>query len=125
MNNESWNKLILDNNLSKKYYIDKIIDSDDLSICLSDDHGKSLSVTWDCIVESYMCSEEINRNRLYDKLEVTEWTFFEVCNTKYINWLMEESNGILNGENLHHICIVGNNAVIDVIASDYPKIIYT
>ena len=56
---------------------------------------------------------------------MTEWTFFEVCNSNYINWLMEESDGILNGESLHHISIVGINCVIDVVASDYPQIIYT
>lgn len=125
MNNESWNKWIPDNNLSKKYYVDEVIDSDELSICLSDDSGKRLSITWNCIVESYICSEEVNRNKLYSKSEVTEWTFFEVCNSNYINWLMEESDGILNGESLHHICIAGINTVIDVVASDYPQIIYT
>lgn len=122
MNNESWNKWIPNNNLSKKYYVDEVIDSDELSICLSDDFGKSLSIIWNCIVESYICSEEVNRNRLYSKSEVTEWTFFEVCNSNYINWLIEESDGILNGESLHHICIVGINSVIDVVASDYPKL---
>lgn len=71
MNNESWNKWIPDNNLSKKYYIDEVVDSNEFSICLSDDYGKSLSVTWNCIVESYICSEEVNRNKIYSKSEVT------------------------------------------------------
>lgn len=122
MNDESWSTWIPDINLSKKYYIDEVTDSDELSIYLSDDYGKSLSIIWNCIVESYICSEEVNRNKLYNKSQVTEWTFFEVQNSKYISWLIEESDGILNRGNLHHICIVGINAVIDVIASDYPQI---
>ena len=70
-----------------------------------------------------MCSEEVNRNKLYNNRDLTKWTFFEVINSRYINWLIEESDGILEKERLHHICIVGANCVVDVISWDYPEII--
>ena len=122
MNDEIWNRWMFNVNLSKKYYIDEISDKDKLTIHLSDDNEHSIIVIWDCIVESYMCTEEINRNRNYN-VELTEWTFFEIHNSKYIQWLIEESDNILDRNGLHHICIVGSNSIIDVIALEYPEIV--
>lgn len=42
---------------------------------------------------------------------------------KYIAWLVEESNTILDTNGLKHICIVSANSVIDVIAFEYPEIV--
>lgn len=121
---ELWKRWNQESIISKKYYIDEVSDKEELSVKLSDDFGNRLLVTWDCFVESYMCSEEINRNKLYADTELNEWTFFEVKNSRYINWLCEESDNILilRNKNLYHICIIGINSVMDVVATDYPKI---
>ena len=124
MKSEIWHRWIPDRSLSKKYYIDEILyKNDDLIVRLSDDCGRHVVVLWDCLVESYTYTEEVNRTKSYNQ-ETSQWTFFEICNSKYIQWLTEESVNILSTRDLHHICIVGDNSVIDVIASEYPKIVY-
>lgn len=122
MKDEIWNKWMPNKSLSRKYYVDKIFDEDRLEIYLSDDKGQSIIVIWDCIVESYICTEEVNRSKNYNRL-TSEWTFFEIYNSKYIAWLVEESNIILDTNGLKHICIVSANSVIDVIAFEYPEIV--
>lgn len=124
MKSEIWNRWIPDKNLSKKYYIDEVsYKDDDLTVYLSDDCGQRIVVVWDCIIESYTCTEETNRTKRYND-ETSQWTFFEIYDSKYICWLIEESCNILSARGLHHICIIGDNLVIDVVASEYPKIIY-
>lgn len=122
MKDEIWNKWIPNIELSRKYYVDKIHDEDRLEIYLSNDEGQSIIVIWDCIVESYICTEEVNRSKNYNML-TSEWTFFEIYNSKYIAWLVEESNTILDTNGLKHICIVSANSIIDVVAFEYPEII--
>lgn len=122
MKDETWNKWIPNIELSRKYYVDKIYDEDRLEIYLSNDEGQSIIVIWDCIVESYICTEEVNRSKNYNTL-TSEWTFFEIYNSKYIAWLVEESNTILDTNGVKHICIVSANYIIDVVAFEYPEII--
>ena len=124
MHEEIWKKWIPKENLSGKYYIKKICDEEELKIELIDDNNRNVSVIWKSIVESYTCSEEVNRNKLYNDANLTKWTFFEVINSRYIAWLLEESEGILEEKRLHHICLVGGNSVVDVISWDYPEIIF-
>ena len=79
---------------------------------------------WDCIVESYMCTDEINRTRdYYSNEKLTKWTFFEVQNSKYICWLHYKSIGILDIERVKHFCIIGINSVVDIVALDFPIIV--
>lgn len=122
MKGEIWNKWIPNKKLSRKYYVDKIFDEDRLEIYLSDDNEESIIVIWDCIVESYICTEEVNRSKNYNRL-TSEWTFFEIYNSKYIAWLVEESNTILDTNGLKHICIVSSNFIVDVVAFEYPEIV--
>ncbi len=125
MESEIWSRWIPDKNLSRKYYIDEVSYKDDnLKVLLSDDCGQCIVAIWDCLVESYICTEETNRTKQYND-ETSQWTFFEIYNSKYIGWLTEESANILSGRCLYHICIVGVNLVIDVIASEYPKVVYS
>lgn len=122
MNKERWNKLFCGEGLSSKYYVDKIIDSDKLRIYMSNENDEKIIFTWDGVIESYICSEEINRNRIYNLPDVTKWSFFEIANSDYINWIVKESDGIMNSNKIHHLCIVGINSIVDVASSFYPTI---
>ena len=118
-----WVKWNENHGISNKYYIDEIVDSDNLIIQLSDDRGSQIKLIWDGVVESYMCTEEINRTKNYSINELTSWTFFEVLNSRYLNWLYDESNCIIEKKKLHHFCLIGINSVVDIISSEFPQII--
>ena len=121
---EIWNKWKPNSNLSNKYYVDSISDAEDFVIELSDEQGNKIKLLWDCIVESYMCTDEINRTRdYYSNEKLTKWTFFEVQNSKYICWLHYKSIGILDIESVKHFCIIGINSVVDIVALDFPIIV--
>ena len=119
-----WKKWIPKENLKRKYYIDKIYEDLEggLIIELSDEDEEKIILNWDGVVESYMCTEESSRSEMYKNQDLTEWTFFEIESSEYVQWICEQSLGIQQSDKLHHFCIIGINAVIDVVASYTPSI---
>lgn len=95
-------------------------DENGLELILSlEGNNTKLILKWECIVESYMCSQESSRSILYDN-EIAKWSFYQVINSKYLNWLCEQSLGICEYRPLKHFCIICNNSVIDIISELDP-----
>lgn len=59
---------------------------------------------------------------LYKKTEFLNWTFYEVEQSEYIDWITEHSYDILSGSKFEyrHFFILTKNCLIDVIALDEP-----
>lgn len=117
-----WKKWIPKEGLQDKYYVDKIIDDieKNLMIELSDRNGNKMILNWNGVVISYTCSEETTRSILYDNNELTKWTFFEVEDSRYLQWVCEQSLGIYQINTMRHFCIIGIDLVVDIVADFEP-----
>ena len=88
----------------------------------NEDETEKILLKWDGCVVSYTCSEESARSILYDKQELTKWTFFKVENSSYLKCIEEQSLVIEQRNKLTHYCIIGINSVVDIIASYEPEV---
>jgi hypothetical protein len=121
---EVWEMWIPKNKLVEKYYVDSLKnDVEGLTIVLTNDiNEKKLILRWEGVVESYTCSEESSRNELYANDSLTKWTFFNIKNSKYIEWINRQSSGICSLKELQHFCIVAIDSIVDIIAEYEPEI---
>jgi hypothetical protein len=123
--NEKWIRWEFKEGLEKKYDIDMLENIDNkLLVNLSDaNNDKKLNLKWDGSMEFYIYSYEVARSKLCENLDVMEWTFFKIENSKYLKWIKENFAKIYENKELYHFCIVGINFVLDIVACDYPIII--
>lgn len=129
---EQWIKWEPDNDLSPKYYIESITDSlEGFIIILSDnnDKKKKVKVIFKESVHAYRSTDESFRQSTINILDesygthfYTEWTFFKVINSEYIQWLSKQSYSIVDSEPLIHFSFLSVDSIIDVIAAYEPQI---
>jgi hypothetical protein len=129
---EEWKKWEPIKGLSKKYYTESIIDDFDgfkVVLCDENNKGKKAIITFDSSVSSYKWTNETFRldtaaflDKEYGSNFYTEWTFFKITNSPYLQLLSKESSGIADYYSLIHFAIIESNAILDVIASYEPKV---
>ncbi|QQE74225.1 hypothetical protein KDJ56_20675 [Brevibacillus composti] len=129
---ENWERWEPVFGLSSKYYVESLSDSiEGFRILLSDanDEKKKVEVIFEDSVHAYRSTDESFRqsainmiDELYGTEFYAEWTFFKVTNSKYIQWLSEQSYGITESESLIHFSILAGDSIVDVIAAYEPKI---
>jgi hypothetical protein len=126
---EQWIKWEPIKNLAPKYYIDSISDNiDEFSITLSDaDNKNKIKVTFETLVLSYRSTNESFRLSIIKYLdecniEYSKWTFFKIINSTYIQWLSEQSYGIIESIPPTHFSFVAGDSIVDVIAVYEPKV---
>lgn len=122
-------------NLPNKCWLNMVNEtpSQQLIILLSDKKETcTVSLEFNNNVTMYKVSEETcTINLLYDVIGkygddfMHGSTFFKILNSSYVEWLVQQSNGLLNAENLNHYCIFGIDSVIDIITSQEPKVTIT
>lgn len=127
---EQWVKWEPIKGLSKKYYIDSVIDNfDGFNILLSDEADQhQIKVTFETLVLSYRNTDESFRlsttgfiHENYGKTFCTEWTFFKVIHSPYVQWLSEQSYGIAESVLPPiHFSFLAINSILDVIATCEP-----
>ena len=118
--------------MSSKYYVESLSDSiKGFRILLSDvnDEKKKVEVTFKDSVHAYRSTDESFRQSSINIIDekygtefYAEWTFFEINNSKYIQWLSEQSYGIAESETLIHFSFVARDSIVDVIAAYEPEI---
>lgn len=52
----------------------------------------------------------------------SEWTFFKVVNSEYMQWLSKQSYSIVGSEPLIHFSFLAVDSIVDVIATYGPKV---
>lgn len=127
---ENWERWEPISGLSSKYYVESLSDSiEGFRILLSDayDEYKKVEVLFEDSVHAYRSTDESFRQSVINKIDerygtefYSEWTFFKVTNSEYIQWLSEQSYGI--AESLTHFSILAGDSIVDVIAAYEPKI---
>ncbi len=61
--------------------------------------------------------------RRYGKKFFSEWPFFKVTNSAFIQWLSNESHELVGyTDGLTHFVFLGSNYIVDVIEGYEPKI---
>ncbi|MEV2911262.1 hypothetical protein ABNF65_22305 [Paenibacillus larvae] len=129
---EKWGRWEPKVGLSSKYYVESLSDSiKGFRILLSDvnDEKKKIEVTFKESVHAYRSTDESFRQSSINIIDekygtefYAEWTFFKVNNSKYIQWLSEQSYGIAESETLIHFSFVARDSIVDVIAAYEPEI---
>lgn len=133
---EKWVKWMPVEGLSPKYYIESLSSGicNGLIITMSAASAanaaeKKVKVIFEESVHAYRCTDESFRqstlydiNKVYGTPFYSEWTFFKVVNSGYLQWLSTQSFNIVDTEPLTHFSFLATDVVIDVIAAYEPKI---
>ena len=119
-------------NLAEKYYVESIIDNTDgLKILLSNNNNSEerVLVSFPDTLRSYRTTCESFLVRTIEDLEENygskfygEWTFFKVRNSKYLDWLKNESEGISEDYLMKHFCLLTIDAMIDIATGSEPTV---
>lgn len=129
---ENWERWEPVSGLSSKYYVESLSDTvEGFRVVLSDanDEKKKVEVIFEDSVHAYRSTDESFRQSIINTIDerygtefYTEWTFFKVSNSEYIQWLTEQSYGIAESEPLMHFSFLAVDSIVDVIAAYEPKI---
>ena len=129
---EYWAKWVPINDAAAKYYVDSISDGiEGFKVLLSDadDEQNKVEVIFEESVHAYRSTDESFRqstiNFIYERYGtefLAEWTFFNVTNSDYIQWLSGQSYGMAESEPLIHFSFLAVDSIVDVIAAYEPKI---
>jgi len=95
---------------------------DILEIRLKNENGGLLFVVDDYF--SYRKTDEGSSIATLERIAKTSslgGVIYKVKNSRYKEWLLEESDGILDVENINHYCITTIDFVIDIICSKKPE----
>lgn len=129
---EEWSRWIPNEQVSARYSLDMIIENNDgLTIQLLDDHNENMQMRLEFryAADAYRSTYETFRAELihyldqkYGTVFYSEWTFFKVQNSSYIQWFSEQSGGISDFSPYTHFSILLMDSVIDILSLQEPKI---
>ncbi|TGL66536.1 hypothetical protein [Leptospira kmetyi] len=127
---EVWKQWVLHKNLLRKYSIDEVVDTlDGVKIRMGDVNQK-VDIIFSDSVSAYRSVEEgFRQNLINDLIDqygsdfITKCTFFQVENSKFLNWLIEESYGFIDAPEIKHFSFLASNSILDVVANYEPEII--
>ena len=129
---EIWTHWQVSPKLSGKYSIDFIQDDDHqlaLHLSLGKHKNPKVHVYFKNAIyafrktdEGFMYKTIIQLEQNYGASFYTKNTFFKIENSAYLQWLTEQSHGLAELLNFSHFCFLGENSIVDVIASYEPEI---
>jgi len=129
---EQWTRWEPIAELAGKYFLEAINhDAQGLTILFSQYQAdtKNLNFFFDSSVQALRLADESFRlNTLYELERVyggdfyEKSTFFKIKNSLYIQWLSKESCTIIDDLNVHHICCITSNIMLDIVVNYEPKI---
>ncbi|WP_427340828.1 hypothetical protein [Caloranaerobacter sp. DY30410] len=130
--NEIWSRWKEELRLPKKLVLDSLIDNIDgliLKFSDEDDEGLQVKVVFEDHVLSYRNRDEGEFLRKFKYLGDTygdkfysNWSFFQVKNSEYIQWFNEENFGIHQNEDIRHYVFITVNDVVEILSVYEPKI---
>jgi hypothetical protein len=130
--NEIWTQWKPIDGLSYGYYIDAINDTfDGFSIWLAEEQerSKGVLVSFQNSVYAYRSTSEGFRQRtismLNDNYEdnfYAQWSFFKVENSKYLQWLSQESFTLTDFLSVNHFVFIAQDSILDIAATYEPRV---
>ena len=126
---EKWIKWEPLNGLSCNYYIESITDNlngFEIIMIEEQDSNTKLKIKFEASVDAFRDTDESFRSKLLLYLntnysDISKWCFFKVENSEYINWLSEQSLGIIDSLKCTHFVFITYNSVLDVATTYEPK----
>lgn len=128
---ENWQRWEPISGLVKKYYVESLSDKvNGFELLLSEANNSNiLQVLFPDSVHAYRSSDESFRQTTLQYLDeqygsefYSEWTFFKVEDSEYMQWLVSQSYEILESELLTHFVFLASDSIVDVIAAYEPLI---
>ena len=125
---EEWVKLQQHKIPEGQFVITSIFqNSDGVRITLDDDEN-IIEIFFDGVPSLIRIAPEGIRMRTWgeiqlkyqDKLFFRNWFFYQVKDSKLIEWVVEESCNFYDSKQLNHYCIVTSEELIDILASFEP-----
>ena len=114
---------------SSHYCIKSIISSDQFIIILVTVHDirREMHVIFPMPVRAYRVAKSALRQDVFGIIDKksespASWPLYQVVNSSYMYWLIEESLTMIEGLNVKHLAIVTNNFVVDIATSVEPTI---
>jgi len=130
--NEKWSRWTPREGLDKRYKIKSVFDGEKgLSILLSAEQNEmhGIQVLFGFSASAHRTTYEtfrhaliISLNQKYGSDFYTQWTFFNIENSSYIQWLREQSEGMSDFEHYQHFAFLTADLFLDVLAMKEPEI---
>lgn len=118
--------------LSQKYYLDSIVEAKKkFSVTLSDadDENIKVKIHFKQFVSFHQSTEETLTIKRLDELFCkygekfpTTWTFFKVANSSYVQFLADQSCGIIDPQGLTHYVLLAVDYFVDIIDPCEPTV---
>jgi hypothetical protein len=122
---EQWQRWEPISGLSEKYYVMSVEDSFtlfELRLCDVQDPTKQLRVFCHDSVDAYSCAATTARQNTLKRLAAeygnnfcTQWTFFMVLNSSYVQQLSAQSHEFYRAQWFSHFVIIGTNMMIEMV----------
>lgn len=109
-------------NFPRKVFVESVTDNrDGLHVVLGTHrHAKKMHLTFESYI-AYRNMNETNRLRTWSQVDMRNHSsFMTINNSTWIDWLVNESEGLLELINLVHYAIYTDDDCIDVVAPSSP-----
>ena len=133
--NEKWTRWEPINSLSKKYHVKYLFDSIDngfqVLLIAENNEEKQLLISFPNSVNAFRQTDETFTlftidylNKIYGDTFYSEWTFFKVENSNYLESIAEQSLGIAEPPyyNFIHYCIITSDLILDIASTYEPTV---
>lgn len=112
-------------NVSDKIFLDALVD-DHLGLTLYfrfDKMKNGIKVFFD----SYLCYRNSDESERFNSinqntLKLSEGSIFKTKSSAFLDWIIEESQGVRSGDDIYHYLFVTPNDIIDIISWEDPII---
>jgi hypothetical protein len=127
---EEWVKLQQHKIPEGQFVVTRLVQDSDGTRIILDDDKNIIEIFFDGVPFLIRIATEGIRMRTWseiqlkyqDKLFFRNWFFYQVQNSKLVEWAIGESCDIYDSEQLTHYCIVTSEELIDILASFEPII---
>ncbi len=99
-----------------------------IKLC-SENENKKIEILFFNGADAYRCTNESWCFDIFAVLKkkhganfYADWSFFKIENSNYVQSLSATSAGVSEHTSFYHFCIVGNDEVIDVLATYQPQV---
>ena len=93
------------------------------------DSTKKAIISFEQAVSAYRSTDESFRYKLIRDLDERygsdfygKWTFFKLTNSLYLEWLLDQSEGVFDPKSYIHFSIITSDSILDIVASYEPKV---
>lgn len=129
---EKWERWTINPEIPAKLDLQALIDDKDgLTLVLTDAHENTYTFLFDGLVFSYRNTDEgtlfrtlKHLSKHYNPDYFGDWTLFQVTDSSYLKWLVEESENIYETVyDIKHYVFLTSNDVVEVLSTEPPILI--